>query len=191
MRKGMQQRVLAEMHAKQEIERRNRRSRKISNSFIVASILYMIGLLIIVGFSSWKQHSSIAREQASAVAIIGAISEPPSFLLINGERWTVFTRDLNRDGAMAETDCYDRMILWDPNSMKGSSVNFRDSMMHEIFHAGDCIHGNDDRWWNNQAKTGVTLTDHVGIERSASFMVDFMRTNPDFVAWLTDRTGTR
>lgn len=101
----------------------------------------------------------------------------PAHLDINGQTWDLVPVDhIDNNGSEGETYCDTREIYYvitDP-------VDLRDTLWHEVFHAGDCIHGGKDTWWNS------SQTDEAGIKNLADFMNNFTRDNKQFVSWVED-----
>lgn len=115
-------------------------------------------------------------------------SGAPTELTINGERWSLvlinhfndvdMTKVAVSDPRMAQTDCKHRTISYiattDPARLK---IN----LMHEVFHAGDCLHGGDS-YWNSPVKEDPK-NPHPGIYHLGEFTSSFLHDNPDFAKW--------
>lgn len=112
----------------------------------------------------------------------------PHQLIINGESWDITQVnhfddiDTSKPGAVlpdrvneAETDCENRNISY----IKGPKNNLRINLMHEVFHAGACLHGGDE-WWNSIHPTNSV---HPGIYHLGDFMSNFVHDNPLFMQW--------
>lgn len=135
-------------------------------------------------WANWKLASSYdpssnLNEQVRAFRSDGV----PTTLLINGEQWWIFHVDHFTDGTadktgsiMAETDCQNKIITYisSPNP-----AILKVNIMHEVFHAGDCLHGGD-TYWNSEKPNGE---DHPGIYHLGQFMSVFLHDNPQFAAW--------
>jgi hypothetical protein len=102
----------------------------------------------------------------------------PVNININGDTWTLYKVNTIDDGSItgAETHCDTHTIIYIDI---GSGLELRDLIMHEVFHAGECLHG--DTWWNSE---NPTKDFHPGIYHLADFMTNFIRTNPEFIAWM-------
>jgi hypothetical protein len=112
----------------------------------------------------------------------------PKEVTIDNQRWSLVQVDhfTGADGKPddprtgphtgAETFCKRLTIAYlyaeDP-------VSQRVTLMHELLHAGACLHGGD-TWWNSEHPTETV---HDGIERIAEFETTFLRSNPEFAAW--------
>jgi hypothetical protein len=118
----------------------------------------------------------------------------PLAVWINGERWSIANVPIfndaltegGRSGYLAgETYCAGKTIAYIDAD---NPAQLRENLMHEIFHAGACLHGGD-RWWNSpHPETGL----HPGVYHLGMFMAEFARTNPVFVKWLVgDGEGAR
>jgi hypothetical protein len=120
----------------------------------------------------------------------------PYSVSINGEQWTIAMVDhftqvegLRVDKAghilvpktgiiKAETFCDNKTIVYvDDKDMNQLKVD----LMHEIFHAGGCLHGGDD-YWNS---IDPTESNHPGIYHLGEFTASFMRANPRFTEWVS------
>ncbi len=101
----------------------------------------------------------------------------PVVLYIDGLEWRVFRVGvLVNPKNMAETNCETHTITYKPMNSRGMLKN---SLLHEVFHAGACSHGGND-WWNS----GKEPNDHPGIYHLADFTYEFSQTNPEFIDWL-------
>ena len=125
------------------------------------------------------QPSSNLHEQVRASTEGGV----PTTLLINGEQWWVFQVDHFNDGSneksgsiMAETDCANKLITYIPSQ---NPAVLKVNLMHEVFHAGGCLHGGD-RYWNSEKPSDV---DHPGIYHLGQFVAVFLHDNQQFAAW--------
>jgi len=110
----------------------------------------------------------------------------PFALNIRGERWTIwsgavvpdFEKELKDRGAMGMTYCDKKIIVYDPQETQ----DLRNTLWHEIFHAGACDRGGS-VYWNSKSDED---NEHPGIQNLADFMEDFSRTNPTFIRWETE-----
>jgi hypothetical protein len=102
----------------------------------------------------------------------------PTHLNINGQMWNVRKVPFLFI-TIAETRCKERTIVYidDPSPMA-----LRTNLIHEVFHAGGCLHGGD-TWWNSIHPDNF---DHPGIYHLADFMTSFSHDNPEFMEWLTE-----
>lgn len=103
----------------------------------------------------------------------------PTSLLINGERWSVVKVAEYEPGSTstAETNCAARTITYIRAQKRG---DLKESIMHEIFHAGACVHGGD-TWWNS---INPDNHHHVGVYHLGQFMAEFAPANPEMMEWL-------
>lgn len=120
-------------------------------------------------------HDYELRDVKNEVQAAQAPITLPTHLDINGQTWDVqqVTR-IDNKGSDGETFCDTREIDY---AETDDPVELRDTLWHEIFHAGDCIHGGKDTWWNSSPK------DEAGIKNLADFMHNFTRDNKQFIAW--------
>lgn len=120
-------------------------------------------------------------------------SGAPLEITVNGERWSLVLADrfsdvdpsksTVADTRMAETDCAHKVIAYiaaeDP-------MRLRINLMHEVFHAGACLHGGAG-WWNSPENGRVV---HPGIYHLGEFMATFAHDNPQFMEWeMANTTG--
>lgn len=109
----------------------------------------------------------------------------PNTLWINGQSWSVVRvaiYDSNLDkptdktwtGVDAETYCEHRTISY---AQSVDRQMLRVNLMHEVFHAGACLHGGA-AWWNS-----TDLDKHPGIYHLGEFMAIFAHDNPEFMRW--------
>lgn len=132
------------------------------------------------------QISGDAVERVSAKTPDGI----PSILLINGQEWHVervmaFNDALKYKGSgksfsgiQAETYCKEKTIVY----IETDDINvLKINIMHEIFHAGDCLHGGD-TYWNSEHPTSSV---HPGIYHLGEFTAVFLKDNPEFALWMT------
>jgi hypothetical protein len=105
----------------------------------------------------------------------------PALLNINGETWHV-VRVKQFTGPdqeiSAEISCRVKVIAYLPAQTPSL---LRTSLIHEIFHAGACLHGGD-AWWNS---INPDKNSHEGIYHLADFWAGFARSNPEFMEWIS------
>ena len=103
----------------------------------------------------------------------------PSRILVNGESWDVYQVAGFRGYKNLEalTSCRVRAIFY---TTKHDPGQLRVEVMHEIWHAGGCLHGGD-KWWNSPHPT---FAQHPGVYHLGDFSVDFPHSNPVFMKWL-------
>ena len=111
----------------------------------------------------------------------------PINLIINGEEWSIVKADIFDDalknkpgksfnGVQAETYCNNKTIAYIPAT---DPRRLRINLMHEVFHAGGCLHGGD-TWWNS---INPTRNEHIGVYHLGEFMAVFVHDNPYFMEW--------
>jgi hypothetical protein len=177
---------------------RERRQRRVH-------LFLRLGLLcLICGFSGWNvwtAHQRLRMNLAPTWAefrVASPLKEMvledcahglPCNLIINGEQWSLVKVDHFADaeghkggerfgGVTAQTYCDNKTIAYiDTQSM----ALFRDELMHEVFHAGACLHGGDE-YWNSE---DPTWKEHPGVYHLGEFMGTFLHDNPQFAVWMT------
>ena len=103
----------------------------------------------------------------------------PNRLNINGEMWTVLrVKDFTDPQSAAEGSCHERVIWYLPAESRSELQNH---VIHEVFHAGACLHGGD-TWWNSINPDSIK---HDGIYHLAEFWSGFARANPEFMEWIS------
>jgi hypothetical protein len=115
-----------------------------------------------------EQYSVITHDEVTGV---------PTMVNINSEQWSiVHVKKFNQDNVDGQTFCQNKTIayLYDANPM-----DIRDTIIHEIFHAGACSHGGD-KWFDCAV---VTQSKHKCIYNMADFMTNFALTNKNFMEW--------
>lgn len=189
--KGLSQRVL-ERKAKRRRERINK-----MRSYAIVGLLtlamawngyYLRKEAKAVGAPSWAEFKVAVADDALNLHEYNRGQHGdglPNEITVNGERWDIVIVDhfkLIKDksgaeslsGIMAETDCVHRLISYIPTS---DPMRLKINLMHEVFHAGACLHQGS-QWWNSPDEE-----QHVGIYHLGEFMATFAHDNPGFVAW--------
>lgn len=149
-----------------------------------------------VAYLTWHEHKRNTPDWLHGASLDGDLHEHITFnqpshevpfrAVINGETW-IFVQvdhfdDTTKEKAgdiTGETDCKNQEITYIPSEDKSE---LRTNIMHEIFHAGACLHGGD-KWWNSDHPTDDK---HPGIYHLADFMHSFLHENPQFAVWLTE-----
>jgi len=110
-----------------------------------------------------------------------AVDPPPSYLLINGERWYVYPSDYsqNEHHTDGETSCTQRYIWFD--SSERNRTQLREIMWHEIFHASYCYQGN--RMKANWSQYVHDYGEHEIVYEAGMFLPGFVHDNPEFMKW--------
>jgi hypothetical protein len=141
---------------------------------------------------TWADFTTIGTWDERIIAVNS--QGVPNTLDINGEQWNVIKidhfNDVEKKGAVkdgkivlpsiitAETFCNNKTIAYISDA---DHNQLRADIMHEIFHAGGCLHGGD-TYWNS---INPTEKDHPGIYHLGEFTASFMRTNPRFTEWVS------
>jgi len=107
----------------------------------------------------------------------------PHILFIRGHRWVVIldeTNYMDNHHIFGETNCKDEEIL----VKSGLTVaNQRDTLFHEILHAGTCTESKDgdvnNLYWNSS-----TPEKHEGIYRLSQYLTELFYENPELVKYL-------
>lgn len=102
----------------------------------------------------------------------------PTAITVNGERWLLV--EASGMFSLGKTICERRTIFY---RFTGDSQEDRNTIVHEIFHAGGCLHGGyrGYEWWNS------IDTEHTGIWHLADFTSTLIWDNPALVKWLSSR----
>jgi hypothetical protein len=168
---------------------RRREEKRMRSRFRLRMAFFVCLMLIQIGLTGWQTYM---RTHRSVPGVVTAASAPqryknsttedgvPVMLNINGDSWYVvrakdFTYDLIN--AESATVCNAHVIVYLPSQTPSLT---RNSLVHEVFHAGACLHGGDE-WWNS---VKPTRSEHPGIFHLADFWTGFARANPEFMEWL-------
>jgi len=160
--------------------------RTLETCAVVAVVLITLGLagfvvhmerkrLALVKAPSWADFTM----QSSGYSYLPGLNPDgvPNSLMINGEQWSVEqVSSFKSPRTLAETYCNEKMIAYIRES---DARRLKINLMHEVFHAGDCLHGGD-KWWNSEHPTNSV---HPGIYHLGEFMSSFLRDNPQFANW--------
>lgn len=141
--------------------------------------------------TQWTSFSTQAG-RLEEDAPVNPIGDVPIFVRIDGNLWQIWhagNLDEGRSPASikkhgyvtATTECATHTIFYitedDPKAL-------RDTILHELFHAGACGKPGNDSWWNSRS---FGQYDHPGIYHLAAFMGPFIRDNPQMIHWLEDK----
>jgi hypothetical protein len=164
-------------------ERRERRNRLFWSCGMLLLVLLQSASLAY--FNYWLRHrqpypNAITFAGAPQMQIVSLTEEGiPSQLNINGETWRVIrVRDFKAADSAAQTSCQIKVIFYLPTEPPSL---LRNSIIHEIFHAGACLHGGD-TWWNS---INPDREKHDGVYHLADFWTAFARSNPEFMEWIS------
>lgn len=191
---------LSEAVKKRKQERRRRRFgvvyASITAILFVGSIAYQAyqahRRIAMVNAPTWATFTSAYTATPFHERILGVNWDGvPTTLIINGEQWTVVQVDHFDDaekykagerfgGVQGQTFCENKTIAYIPAENRAL---LKVNLMHEVFHAGDCLHGGD-TWWNSEKPTDEN---HPGIYHLGEFMSAFAHDNPTFMEWQADR----
>jgi len=173
------ERILAQRKA-----RRNARAMLIFRlTFLSIAFLNLI-FLIYMEHERRQPHWPTAEMSSSAPQMILVSKNEdgiPVLLNINGETWAVVrVKSFNAgdESSAAEMSCVAKTIVYLPDE---TPSRLRNSIIHEVFHAGACLHGGDS-WWNS---VNPDKNKHDGIYHLADFWTGFARANPEFMEWIS------
>ena len=159
---------------------------------ILGIFLILLGAIIVAifGIAYMINRRPVIEEplkQAGEVSQARYHTElPPKTFYINGDEWQLTAmRRLPEDAPhergstlLAETYCENRVILYDPDQ---NALELRNTIWHELFHAGACHEGDSDpEHWNSEEphKKGD------GYYRIGEYLSTLMRNNPELAHWL-------
>jgi hypothetical protein len=175
------------------------RRRKIKNrrNTIISVIVVTVISLATDSYLVWHEHKRNTPNWMEGASVDGGLHEHVQFIdrddpevpfaaTINGEHWDFVRVDHFLDGngkqagrTQAMTTCDKRVITYIPSDDRAL---LRTNIMHEIFHAGACLHGGD-TWWNSEEPTGDF---HPGVYHLGWFMHNFLHDNRQFAEWLAE-----
>lgn len=179
---------------------RTRRRGRVQGAVHLALAVCLLSLTVFVAWNSWNTRKKITAPTWADFKMVGekegliestmAINADgiPNTIEVNGEMWSIvkvnhFTDiDATKIGPVAgysisgQTLCAQKTIAYiqDDNPKR-----LKVTILHEVFHAGACLHGGDE-WWNS---IDPDNKNHAGIFHLGEFMADFLRANPDFTQW--------
>lgn len=174
------------------------RKRRDSRSNILTDFRFAVILSCVVfsGYTAWHDHRKKSLESVHNLSSDGNSnyriplnpqgSQVPDRVVINGEAWEIIQVDHiggkglgANDVVTAETDCEKHEIDYVSDENRSE---LRTNIMHEIFHAGGCLHGGDE-WWNS---IHPTADNHPGIYHLGDFTHSFLHDNRQFSEWLAE-----
>jgi len=176
--------VLRKIAAERE-KRWKRRMLWIQGSLMFLLVASQIG---VQGYLSYLRNhprpsNVVVANSAPQMTIISVTKDGiPDRLNINGELWTVtrvkdFSGDPSGETTEAQISCETRGIWYLPTD---SHSELRRNVIHEVFHAGACLHGGD-TWWNS---INPDRQHHDGIYHLGNFWSQFAAANPEFMEWI-------
>jgi hypothetical protein len=191
IRKGFNETVLSRI--------RQRRKKRLLLGITIVAVGCFAALVVSNIYFAYKQREDAkARNWPTWAAFTtsgetyvthSAVTEDgvPTEINVNGEQWDIvkvkmFAEDIGKDqkdkpsDSLAKTFCRNKTITYIDHQ---SGQALRNSLMHEIFHAGDCLHGGD-TWWNSE---NPTADDHPGVYHLGEFMTNFALANKPFMKW--------
>lgn len=141
----------------------------------ILTIFFLVALLIVgvcLGYGLGEKHLHVT-------------SSIPSVIFVRGHRWDVVEnadtdKVLDKAGLYAVTDCTQQAIFIQEGL---SSGNERDTLLHELLHAGTCEDGSiHNLYWNSTDEK-----DHQGIYKISNYLSELLYENPDLVKYLVSR----
>lgn len=140
----------------------------------------LLGLILLTGCGRPHPQDLTTEILSSADTFDNGM---PRLLFINGQRWYVASdRDwdihLTLGHRMAETQCERNVIAIRTDLIES---NKKDSLLHEIFHAGACNQPEKEQY------TFYNSTDeesHPGFERAANVIYTVLHDNPELTRYL-------
>jgi hypothetical protein len=174
------------------------------NKAIITITLIVISISLFSFSHSYKlKADKLSAPTWADFVVVGGLNERksgtnldgmPYTVNINGEQWDIVLVDhfdeMDDKGSVkngeitlpsvteAQTYCANKTIAYIADS---DHNDLRINIMHEIFHAGGCLHGGD-TYWNSINPTGKY---HPGIYHLGEFTASFMRANPRFTEWVS------
>ncbi len=177
-RLGFNEQVLAQRKA-----RRDARNWWIFRLTFLSIVFFNLSLLIYTNHELRKPRwpGAVFTSSAPQIQLVQTTADGvPMLLNINGETWHVVrVKDFKgpADKSVSEMSCKMRTIVYLPSD---TPSQLRNNIIHEVFHAGACLHGGD-TWWNSINPDG---NKHDGIYHLADFWTGFARSNPEFMEWI-------
>ena len=184
-RKGALRRKRAPLNEMVLRRLQEQRARRSARNWRITKLVIIASQLAMVGYFQWSLHYRPLAPKVNVSASTPqsfnlALNEDgvPMLLNINGEMWGVVRAKSFEDSELAGVAfCQAKAIAYLPSD--AMSV-VRETLVHEVFHAGACTHGGD-TWWNSENPNSIH---HEGVYRLGSFWTGFARANPEFMEWL-------
>jgi hypothetical protein len=167
---------------------RRLKAKRDARRMLIFRIVWLLALLFMASTSAYFRYQirhpvslfrgSVANSAPQQWDISKNEDGIPARLNINGESWYVVrVKNFSDSELAAQQSCQARVIWYLPSD---APSELRNTIVHEIFHAGACLHGGD-TWWNSINPNQKT---HEGVYHLADFWTGFARANPEFMEWL-------
>jgi hypothetical protein len=101
----------------------------------------------------------------------------PEIFYIGPDKWQIIRVDTLGSNIEGITVCSEKAIFYISNVSK---LQVKDTIWHEIYHAGACKRGGS-TYWNSQSDNP---NDHHGIDHLGEFNATFVQDNPELINWL-------
>ena len=114
-----------------------------TSSFVQGLIAGTIAVTLLAGVGILSLYTLPNPESLVTAAnqSVVDLSDPPTYLSINGERWYIQSYDFTKADPLTDgaTSCEQRRIWYD--SARRTKAEFREILWHEVFHASYCYQG--------------------------------------------------
>lgn len=139
--------------------------------FVYCILMCLLGLGFGISIGLPRAPASFATHTAT-----------PTLIFVRGHQWVVVenkesTKFLTDNNLAGYTDCAQNAIFL---TQKETAADERDTLLHELLHAGTCEDGKSNNlYWNS-----TTSEDHEGIYKISDYFSDLFYENPELAKYL-------
>lgn len=155
---------------------------------LLPPVLFLVTVITMTAFAMWVHFHPSPQETAwPSTSSKGTASDPPpQNLIINGERWQIYSYDYVSNPAFGkragQTECGSRNIFYDVQRIQ-SKAYLREAIWHEIVHAGHCNEEKNKDAVANWREFTNDMPEHNSVYELGMFLPGFVHDNPEFMKW--------
>lgn len=152
--------------------------------YILPAIIVVTMVLWFIGGFIWGRATALrGLSENHAQEVKTATSFLPTTIYIRGHEWSIVTGSPINDQILESlhfyglTDCKRRDIFLSDDQPISDE---RNSLLHELLHAGTCRDGDvHNLYWNSSSPEA-----HEGIYRLADYLTDLLHENPELTKYM-------